>query len=108
VRRRSAGLADLAVRLVQPGRTFLALLSAVLAVIAGVTGWSWLLPWWVWTGAAGVQFLAPIPFLARDGVPARYLVRYPLLVLIALLWLPVRIISRVTRGRWYHTPHRGA
>ena len=51
--------------------------------------------------------LLPLPFLARDGVPARYLARYPLVTLIALLWVPVRVASRLGARGWYHTPHVG-
>jgi hypothetical protein len=53
---------------------------------------------------AAVQFLAPIPFLVREGVPARYLLRYPVLALLPLLKVPARFIRQ--RG-WYHTPHDG-
>jgi hypothetical protein len=48
--------------------------------------------------------LEPIPFLARDGVSARRLFRYPLLVVLAALWLPVRVLSQRVDA-WYHTPH---
>ena len=107
LRRRSAGLLDLAVRLVQPPRTVVSLLTAVLAVAALLIESDALLPWGVWAAAAAVQVLLPIPFLARDRVPARYLVRYPLLTLIAVIWLPVRVASRIGGRGWYHTPHRG-
>jgi hypothetical protein len=50
--------------------------------------------------------LEPIPFLARDGVSAGQLARYPLLVILAALWVPVRVVSSLVNG-WYHTPHRG-
>ena len=103
---RSPGLFDVAVRLTQPSRTFLALLTALLAVIAGIAPSRYLFPWWLWTGAAIVQLLAPIAFLARDGVPGRYLWRYPLLTVFGLLWIPVRVLARF-RGGWYHTPHQG-
>ena len=53
-----------------------------------------------------MQLLAPIPFLVIERVPARYLWRYPLLAVFALLWLPVRLIARRATG-WYHTPHQG-
>jgi hypothetical protein len=56
----------------------------------------------LWGTVAAVQFLAPIPFLARDGVPVRYLVRYPVLVLVPLLKIPARLLRQ--QG-WYHTPH---
>ncbi len=105
VKRRSWGLADLAVRLVQPGRSFVALLSALLAALAAATGTGLLFPWGVWAAVAAMQFLLPVAFLAREGVAPRYLVRYPLLVLLAALWLPIRLLSRVVGRRWYHTPH---
>jgi cellulose synthase/poly-beta-1,6-N-acetylglucosamine synthase-like glycosyltransferase len=95
---------DQAVRLVQPGRMFVALVSGTLAAVSAFTGSSWLLPWSVWGTATAIQVLEPLPFLARDGVPARRLLRYPLLIVLAALWLPIRVLS--TRvGHWYHTPH---
>jgi hypothetical protein len=42
------------------------------------------------------------PFLARDGVAGRHLLRYPLFVLLPLLKIPARLLRQ--RG-WYHTPH---
>ena len=76
----------------------------MLDAIAVATGSAWLLPWPVWATAAAVQILEPIPFLARDGVSAQRLARYPLLVLVAALWLPIRFLSRRAND-WYHTPH---
>jgi len=96
---------DQALRLVQPGRSFVALLSGAFTVAALATDSGWLLPWPVWAAATAVQVLEPIPFLAREGVPARRLVRYPLLALVAALWIPIRLVSRRVDG-WYHTPHR--
>jgi len=96
---------DLAVRLAQPGRSFVALISGLLTVLALVTGSAWLLPWPVWAGATVVQVLEPIPFLARDGVEPRRLFRYPMLVLLAGMWVPVRFLSARVSG-WYHTPHQ--
>ncbi len=104
--RRDPGLADVALRLVQPGRSFVALASAGLTAAGAATGSRLLLPWPVWGAATAAQLLVPVAFLARDGVPARYLVRYPLVTLIAALWVPVRLLSR-TVDRWYHTPHTG-
>jgi cellulose synthase/poly-beta-1,6-N-acetylglucosamine synthase-like glycosyltransferase len=95
---------DQALRLVQPGRMFVALVSGALTVLAVFTGPSWLIPWQVWGVATAIQVLEPIPFLARDGVPARRLVRYPLLIVLAALWLPIRLLSQRV-GDWYHTPH---
>ncbi len=90
---------DLALRLRQPSRMGVALGSAVLAV-AGAAGLPFSVP--LWATVAAVQVLAPLPFLARDGVASRYLVRYPVLVLLPLLKIPARLIRQ--RG-WYHTPH---
>ena len=99
------GSFDLAIRLAQPGRSFVALISGVMTVVAAVWPAPWLLPWPIWAGATAVQVLEPIPFLARDGVEARRLARYPMLVLLAGMWVPVRLISgRVSS--WYHTPHQ--
>lgn len=103
---RDLGLFDVALRLVQPGRSFVALGSAVLAAVAATTDSRWLFGRRVWAGAAAVQLLAPLLFLARDGTPPRYLVRYPLVTIVAALWVPVRVSSRRVE-RWYHTPHRG-
>ena len=80
-------------------------ISALLAVIAAVTNSDLLFPWGVGAAAALIQFLEPIPFLVRDGVPARYVVRYPLLAVLAALWAPVRVVSSFTGGEWSHTPH---
>ena len=102
LRRRTTEAWDLALRLIQPSRMVVALLSAVLAVAAALGAPLW--PWWFWVGLAVIQLLAPIPFLAKDRVPRRYLVRYPLLFLLPLLKLPARFVG----GRdWYHTPHEG-
>jgi hypothetical protein len=78
-----------------------------MTALAWVSGSNWFLPWPVWGVATAVQVLEPIPFLARDGVGAGQLARYPLLVILAALWIPVRIFSSLVKG-WYHTPHRGA
>jgi len=106
VARRSWALVDQVVRLIQPGRSFIALLTALLAVAAALEGGQWLLPWWVWAVAASLQLFVPILFLRREGLEARRLVWYPALVLLAALWVPISLISRRTTG-WYHTPHRG-
>jgi len=107
VRHGSPSSLDQALRLVQPGRSFVALLSGVLTVLAVTTRSRWLLPWEIWATATAVQVLEPIPFLARDGVEPRRLLRYPLLVILAGLWVPIRLLSSRVRG-WYHTPHSGA
>ena len=57
----------------------IALISSVLAVVAAFTTSDLLLPWQVWTVAAAAQFIFPLPFLVGDGVPLRWVVRYPLL-----------------------------
>ncbi len=97
---------DQAIRLGQPSRMFVALISSVLAVVAAFTTSDLLLPWQVWTVAAAAQFIFPLPFLVRDGVPLRWVVRYPLLAGLAVLWIPIQILSRRVGG-WTHTPHRG-
>ncbi len=91
---------DLALRLVQPSRMGVALASLGMAGLAalGVP----LLGWGFWLGAAAIQVLAPIPFLIKDGVPGRYLWKYPALVVLPLLKVPARL--RRQEG-WYHTPH---
>jgi cellulose synthase/poly-beta-1,6-N-acetylglucosamine synthase-like glycosyltransferase len=103
LQRRSAASWDLALRLVQPSRMGVALVSGGLAVASalGLPLWSWR----IWAALALVQFLAPIVFLARDSVPMRYLMRYPLLVVLPLMKIP----ARLTRNPgWYHTPHEGS
>jgi cellulose synthase/poly-beta-1,6-N-acetylglucosamine synthase-like glycosyltransferase len=107
VRRGSLALFDLALRLMNPGRSFLAMSAAVLAVLAAATGWDGFLWWGTWAIVAAVAFFSPVAFLARDHVPGRYLVRYPLLALLAVLWVPIRVASRIGNG-WYHTPRSGA
>lgn len=103
IERRSPRLLDHTIRLVQPGRTFVALASGLFTVGAVVTS-GWFLPWQLWASATAAQVLQPIPFLARDGVPLRYLIRYPYLTLLAGLWVPIRYLSR-TSTDWYHTRH---
>jgi cellulose synthase/poly-beta-1,6-N-acetylglucosamine synthase-like glycosyltransferase len=102
VRRESWGLVDLVIRQSQPGRAFMVGVSAAFSVAAIFTNLLW--PWWLWAAVVAIQVLVPILFLLRDRVPARYLWRYPLLVIFGLLWLPVRLMSSRVRG-WYHTPH---
>ncbi|HSJ27945.1 MAG TPA: glycosyltransferase family 2 protein [Acidimicrobiia bacterium] len=99
LRLRSLAALDLALRLRQPSRMGVAVVSAGLAA-GGLLG----LPVsaGLWGTVAAVQVLAPLPFLARDGVPARYLVRYPVLALLPILKIPARLVRQ--RG-WYHTPH---
>lgn len=104
-RRRWAHI-DHAVRLIQPGRAFTALLTASLAIVSAVVGGDALLGWPVWAVAAAAQFLFPIPFLLRERVPWRWVIRYPLLAGLAILWVPVQVASRRVTG-WRRTPHRG-
>jgi cellulose synthase/poly-beta-1,6-N-acetylglucosamine synthase-like glycosyltransferase len=103
-RRRAWEPVDVALRLLQPGRSFIALLSAILLVVAALWPSIYLLPAAVWAGATIVQLVWPLPFLVREDVPVRYLLAYPVVTLIAALWAPIRIVSRLQRG-WYHTPH---
>ncbi|MEZ5175710.1 MAG: glycosyltransferase family 2 protein [Acidimicrobiia bacterium] len=103
---RRPGLIDLAYRLLQPGRSFLALLLGVFTAAAIVwpdAGW-----WspWLLGGMTAIVVLLPVFFLIVDGVPARYIVRYPLVTLLALLWLPIRVASRLMPG-WRRTSHAG-
>ena len=78
------------------------LVAVALAALAMVTDLIW--PWWFWLAVAVIQVSFPLVFLARERVSAKYLVRYPFLVVFGLLWLPVRVTSARVRG-WYHTPH---
>ena len=104
--RRSWSPIDQAIRLLQPGRSFVALLTGLLALLALLIGGPWLLPWWVWVVAAGLQLATPVFFLWRDGMEPRRLVWYPALVVLAALWIPIAVVSRRAEG-WYHTPHGG-
>lgn len=106
VQQRSWAPVDVALRLLHPGRSFLALAASLLAVVAVVVDSEALLPWQLLAALAVATVAAPIAFLLRDRVPLRYVARYPLVVLIALLWLPVRLVSRFTGGRWRRTPRR--
>jgi cellulose synthase/poly-beta-1,6-N-acetylglucosamine synthase-like glycosyltransferase len=107
ISRRSFSEFDQVIRLVQPGRSFVALVSMILIAVAFITGSSWLLPWQLWLSVVLLQLTAPILYLVRDGVPARRILRYPLVLLIALLWFPAWIASRSVRS-WKKTTHRGA
>lgn len=99
-------LLDQLIRLVQPGRSFVALLSFLLtlAAVAGVPG---VLNWQIWVLVTAVQFFLPLAFLKRDEIEDRYILRYPLVVMVAALWIPVQIMSRLGSGGWFHTPHSG-
>jgi hypothetical protein len=106
VEQRSFRLFDVGLRLVQPGRSFIALVTGMLTVTSFATRSRLLLPWPAWGAITAVQLLEPIPFLARDGVPMRHLIRYPVLALLGVLWIPIRIVSTIARG-WGHTTHSG-
>lgn len=94
---------DLAIRLVQPGRMFVALISGGLTVASALNA-QFLLPWPFWASLTAIQVLEPLPFLAREGVPLKSLLRYPALALLGALWIPIRLASSRARS-WYHTPH---
>ena len=106
IRQREPSLLDLGFRLYNPGRSFLALLLIGLAVVAAVFPELGLWPAWVLGSIAAIVVLLPVAFLAIDGVPGRYLIRYPYVVAIGLLWLPIRVASRLV-GSWRRTPHTG-
>lgn len=95
---------DLAYRLYNPGRSFIALVVAILAVLAAVFPQWGLWPWWFLAGVAVLVVLLPVIFLIVDGIPARYVLRYPFVTLIAVLWLPIRVGSRLLKG-WNPTDH---
>ena len=105
-RQRSWVPVDVAIRLVQPGRTFLALVSGVLAIVAAVTGSDLILWWWLWAAVAAIVIVTPVLFLVREGVPRRYVIRYPFLVVLAGLWLPARLASRLLPAGWRRTPRQ--
>ncbi len=106
MRKASPASLDMAIRLLQPGRSFMALLTVMMALVAIFTNWAWVFPWQLWGILALVQVVLPIPFLFRDGVEPRHIARYPLLAILAALWLPIRLVSSTVSG-WYHTPHAG-
>jgi cellulose synthase/poly-beta-1,6-N-acetylglucosamine synthase-like glycosyltransferase len=101
---RQPALLDLAYRLYNPGRSFIALIVAALAVLAAVYPQWGLWPWWFLAGVAALAVLLPVVFLILDGIPARYIVRYPYVTVIAVLWLPIRVGSRILTG-WNRTDH---
>jgi cellulose synthase/poly-beta-1,6-N-acetylglucosamine synthase-like glycosyltransferase len=104
---RQPALLDLAYRLYNPGRSFIALVVAVLAVLAAIFPQWGLWPWWFLAGVAVLVVLLPIVFLFIDGIPARYIVKYPYVTVLAVLWLPIRVGSRVLTG-WNRTDHGDA
>lgn len=103
--RPSMATLDQMIRLVNPGRSLVALVSAIVWVGA-VIGPGWFFSWRLWATATLVQLLTPIPFLLRDRIPLRHVVRFPILVLLPALAIPIGVASRRIRG-WYHTPHVG-
>ena len=107
LRRRSMELIDQAIRLVQPGRTFVALVSGIFTVLAALDV-PLLFGWPIWLAATVVQVALPVVFLVRDRTPFKLVVQYPLIVIVAALWLPVQILSRRRSSDWYHTPHEGS
>lgn len=106
-RRRDPNLLDLAYRLFHPGRSFLALILGLLAVASVI--WPTLGLWspFILGSLAMVVVFLPIVFLAREQVPAHLILKYPFVVLIAVLWLPIRVVSRFMSG-WNRTPHSGS
>jgi len=106
IARRQPALLDLAFRLYNPGRSFVAFVVTILALVASAFPEAGLWPWWLLAGIAAIAVLLPMLFLAIDRVPVRYIARYPYIVLIALLWIPIRIGSRIVSS-WKRTPHRG-
>lgn len=99
-----AAAIDQGIRLIQPGRMFVALVSGGLTVVSAL-GATWLFPWHFWASMTAVQVLEPLPFLAKDGVPPRLLLKYPILAILGALWIPIRLASSRVSG-WYHTPHQ--
>jgi cellulose synthase/poly-beta-1,6-N-acetylglucosamine synthase-like glycosyltransferase len=94
---------DQALRLVQPSRSFVAVASVAGGAAGGRSRSGCRRSMWFGLPA---QFLMPVPFLIRDRVPGRWVMRYPLLAGLAVLWVPVQIVSRHIGG-WVRTPHRG-
>ena len=105
-RERKPALLDLAFRLYNPGRSAIALVIAIVAVLAAALPDLGLWPWPLLAGIALLVVLLPVVFLIVDGAPARYVWRYPYVALIAILWLPIRIASRLFTG-WNRTEHGG-
>jgi cellulose synthase/poly-beta-1,6-N-acetylglucosamine synthase-like glycosyltransferase len=102
--RRQPALLDMAFRLYNPGRSFIALVVFVLALLAALFPDWGLWPWWFLAGVAVLVVLLPVAFLMVEHVPAKYIARYPYVALIAILWIPIRIGSRIL-STWTRTPH---
>ena len=95
---------DHVIRLAQPSRSFFVLLSGM-TTAAAASGLPFLFDWTVWFAATVIQVVVPIPFLVKERVERRFLLRYPLVMLVAILWIPVQVISRLGSRGWFHTPH---
>lgn len=106
VAKRSLAMFDLAVRVGQPSRMFLALIVLVAGCVSLVSGSTWLLPASWWFVVAAIAVILPALFLWRDGVEMRYVLRYPVLVLLAALWIPIRVASSFVQT-WRPTAHTG-
>jgi cellulose synthase/poly-beta-1,6-N-acetylglucosamine synthase-like glycosyltransferase len=106
LRRWRPNLLDMGFRLYNPGRSFIALLVAGLAFLAALLPEAGLLPWQYLAAFAAVIVLLPVVFLVREGIEMKYIIRYPVVAVIALLWIPIRIASRFTTS-WRRTPHSG-
>ena len=104
---RQPALFDLAFRLYNPGRSFIALSLGGLTLASAVFPTVGLWPWWVLGTVTGVVVLLPTVFLAVEGVPVRYIVRYPFITVLAVMWVPIRVASRLVTG-WQPTQHEGA
>lgn len=111
VRRPDAAAADFALRLVRPSRTGTAALTLLVVLgqaVVPTTRHSARQRRWL--ALLAVQLAVPPVLLARDGVPARLVLRYPLALVMPALSAAGRLQARL-RGdgtTWYHTPHRGA
>jgi cellulose synthase/poly-beta-1,6-N-acetylglucosamine synthase-like glycosyltransferase len=105
--RREPALLDLAFRLYNPGRSFIALSIGGLTLVSAALPALGLWPWQVLGAVTGVVVLLPTVFLAVEGVPVRYIVRYPFITVLAVMWVPIRVASRLVAG-WQRTQHEGA
>jgi len=104
---RQPALFDLVFRLYNPGRSFIALSMGGLTLVAAAFPAVGLWPWWVLGTVTGVVVLLPTVFLAVEGVPVRYIARYPFVTVLAVMWVPIRVASRLVAG-WQRTQHEGA
>jgi len=104
---RQPALFDLAFRLYNPGRSFIALSMGGLTLASAAFPAIGLWPWWALGAATGVVVVLPTVFLAVEGVPVRYIARYPFVTVLAVMWVPIRVASRLVTG-WQRTQHEGA